>query len=197
VATGFFVLAPLVHAQLPTPTKTREAEIRVQHVAAQTVMYRTVHGDYSQHARVCAQTVSYATKKYPDNYRGAGAYFGVYPVDPESLPTTASLQWEVGVTLGPSKPGETLTVKALRQPESPYRLTVWPETDAAVLESDVRHTAFDGLSMYRWLLENGYVQTAPTRMEFLTTAQDPMDIRTRILIPVVQRRSGLKLPPGR
>ena len=64
-----------------------------------------------------------------------------------------------------------------------------------MLDSDVRHTALDGLAMLRWLLENGYVQVAPTRMAYSGGGGDPQEVRTRIIIPVVKRPSGLKLPP--
>ena len=47
--------------------------------------------------------------------------------------------------------------------------------------------------MFRWIIEHGFVQIAPTRMQYLTHKGDSMKIKTRIIVPIKRRNSGLSL----
>jgi hypothetical protein len=153
----------------------------------------------------------------------AGDCLGIYPTDADVV-NPASLRWQAAIYLnqeqvgddnsddndagaGPSahvaqQPTPTqpkLPVLPTVRPAAPYRVTRLPAVRAATLKSDVMHSEFDGMSIYRWMLENGYVQSAPTRMESLTPGHtgDPREIPVRIIIPVIERKSGVKLPANR
>jgi hypothetical protein len=47
--------------------------------------------------------------------------------------------------------------------------------------------------MIPWAPQNGYVQTGPTRMEYLSHEGTPTEMRVKIIVPVKKRESGLKL----
>jgi hypothetical protein len=178
-------------------------EVRVQATPATWAVIRDVTGPYNKHPEVFQEMMKYVG----ENYRALGACFGIYPVDPDAT-KESTLVWQVGVRVTPGKPlgfGQSIPLdqkaisavhlkqdrKRLKAPTSPYRLVVMPEATAAMIESTVAETPKDGLSMFRWMAENGYVQVAATRMEYLSHEGPPEEIRTRILVPVAKRKSGL------
>ena len=122
-------------------------------------------------------------------YIGVGDCFGIYPMDPDAVASPAALRWRVGVRVS-AKPGQRL-----QAPKPPYKLERLPATQAAVLETRVDTAATDGLALLRWMPENGYVQTGPTRMEYLAHDGNPLLIPARIIVPIKKRPSGLLLPP--
>jgi hypothetical protein len=81
------------------------------------------------------------------------------------------------------------------RPEEPFKLLRLEETAALVLDSTVERTPQDGLMLWDWAIRTGYVQTAPTRMEYGMVKTDPLKTPTRILLPVLKRNSGLRLQP--
>lgn len=167
---------------------TSEDLTRVEHIPAKRVLYREIVGSYQQHPQVFAEIMSYADKRYSR----VGACFGVYPTDPDTVRDQSQLHWFVGVGVGPHSGAAKISA-----PDKPYRFEDMPAIDAAVIETDVERAGIDGLSMIRWMLENGYVQVGPTRMEYLSHEGDPTKIKTRIIVPIVKRSSGLKLPGSR
>jgi hypothetical protein len=177
------------HGAAQSPA-TRESEIKVEHLPAQTALIRTVRGGYDQHPAVIGDLMAYAGRLYAGQFTVGDSVFGVYATDPDAVVSPADLTWEIGMVL-------TVAPESARTPDAPYVLTSLPATDAAVLDSDMANTAIDGLSMSRWMLENGYVQMAPTRMAYIATDGNPQHMRTRIMIPVRKRPSGLILPPRR
>jgi hypothetical protein len=76
---------------------------------------------------------------------------------------------------------------------APFQLKTLPSTMAVVLESAAAEVPTDGLALGVWVSENGYVQIAPTRMEYISTDGQPSSMRTRIIIPIRKRASGLSL----
>jgi hypothetical protein len=177
------------HGVAQTPA-TRESEIKIERLPAQTALIRTVRGGYDQHPAVIGDLMAYAGRLYRGQFNVGHSVFGVYATDPDAVASPADLTWEIGMVL-------TVAPASVRTPDAPYELTTLPATDAAVLDSDMAHTAIDGLSMSRWMLENGYVQMAPTRMAYVATDGNPDHMRTRIMIPVRKRPSGLVLPRRR
>ncbi len=178
-------------------------EVRVQTTPATWAVVRDVTGPYNMHPEVFQEMMKYVG----ENYRVLGHCFGIYPVDPDATKESA-LVWQVGVRVTPGKPlgfGQSIPLdqnsisavhlkqdrKKLKAPASPYRLVVMPEAAAAMIESTVANTPKDGLSMFRWMAENGYVQVAATRMEYLSHESPPEEIKTRIFVPVAKRKSGL------
>jgi hypothetical protein len=177
------------HGAAQTPA-TRESEIKIEHLPALTALIRTVRGGYDQHPAVIGDLMAYAGRLYSGQFEVGNSVFGVYATDPDAVVSPADLTWEIGMVL-------TVAPASARNPDAPYELQTLPATDAAVLDSDMARTAIDGLSMSRWMLENGYVQMAPTRMAYVATDGNPDHMRTRIMIPVRKRPSGLMLPPRR
>lgn len=175
----------LVAAQELRPPITHEDRIQIQQIPSMTIVYREVVGDYSLHPKVFAEMMAYTQKRFVP----VGTCFGIYPIDPDSVDSPAKLKWEVGVAVARpagSKPN-------LPAAKAPYQLKELSATQAAVLETDVADAGKDGLAMFRWIIEHGFVQTAPTRMEYITHQGDPMEIKARIIVPIKKRYSGLSL----
>ena len=119
------------------------------------MLVRDIVGDYSQHPKVFVEMMTVRDA----NYVAAGDCFGIYPMDPDAVESSTSLRWRIGVRVDAKDGGQ------LKAPRAPYKLERLPAFEAAVLETNVRDAAVDGLAMLRWLPENGYVQNGPTRME--------------------------------
>lgn len=149
------------------------------------MLVRDVVGDYSQHPKVFLEMMTVRDA----NYVAAGDCFGIYPTDPDTVESTTTLRWRVGVRVEARDGGQ------LRAPRAPYKLERLAATEAAILETTVKDAALDGLAMLRWLPENGYVQNGPTRMEYHTHDGNPTLIPARIVVPIKKRKSGLLLPP--
>ena len=182
-----------------------ERIVAVETVRPAIVLYRDVTGSYSQHPVVFKEMMYYVGK----TYRVVGDCFGVYPRDPDAVPP-AQLKWQVGVRIMPGQPlgfGNRLplaaspdssiselrdVLKRVKLPAPPYKLKILDGGEAAVLSSTVENAAVDGLSMFQWMADNGYVQMGPTRMEYLSHEESSMRIPVRIVLPVQKRPSGLK-----
>ena len=93
-------------------TVPRDAGIRIERLAPETVMYRTIRGDYGQHPKIIAETLGYAARRYPSSTAAAMPLLGIYPVDPDTVASSADLVWEIGVVVPSGKPAV---------PEAPYR----------------------------------------------------------------------------
>jgi hypothetical protein len=196
-------------ADIVFPSAASEAtplNIRIEKIPAAVVLVREVAGPYSQHPVVFKEMMDYVGK----NYRAVGACFGIYPNDPDAV-KSGNLRWQVGVrvtqgaplgfgnnlpisTLKPASPAQLRrAISKLKPAETPYHLQVLDPAEAAVVESTVARSPKDGLAMFPWMAENGYVQVAPTRMEYLSHEGPPQHIKVRIIVPVQKRPSGLKL----
>lgn len=161
-----------------------DARISVQRVSGGTILVRDVAGSYARHPEVFAELMRHRDQFY----RGVGDCFGVYPMDPDAIAADEMLRWRVGVRVAPLNAGDVV-----RRAPRGYRIERMPDTDAAVIETDVQRAAMDGLSVIRWMAENGYVQVGPTRLEYRTHEGNPQLIPARIIVPVKARASGLKL----
>jgi hypothetical protein len=65
-----------------------------------------------------------------------------------------------------------------------------------VIDSSIADAPRDGLSMFQWMAQNGYAPAGPTRMEYLPPYGPHFEsVRTRIIVPVVKRASGITVPP--
>lgn len=189
------------------PEEGVSPKVEVSKIPSAIVIYREVTGPYSQHTVVFEQLMQYVGK----NYRAIGACFGVYPHDPDAV-KASELHWEIGVRVVPGEalgygknlPIEELpnasearlrqTLRRMKQPETPYKLKILEGTTAAVVDSTVARASQDGLAMIPWAPQNGYVQTGPTRMEYLSHEGAPTEIRVKIIVPVKKRESRLRLP---
>ena len=171
--------------QEPGQRTAPDSRVRVDTIASGMMLVRDVQGDYRQHTVVFRELMAMRDA----GYIGVGDCFGIYPMDPDAVESTAALRWRVGVRVS-AKPGQRL-----QAPKPPYKLERFPATQAAVLETRVDTAATDGLALLRWMPENGYVQTGPTRMEYLSHDGNPLLIPARIIVPIRRRPSGLLLPP--
>lgn len=204
-----FFLPVIAIGQTPTAapeSSTTIPTVRVEEVAPAIILYQDVRGDYSKHPEVFLNMMNYVGARY----RAVGACFGIYPVDPDAA-KRGELTWQVGVRVTSGAPlgfGKNIPVeqvkpasvsqlqrmmKQLKVPDAPYHLQIMPASLAGVVESTIATAASDGLYMFKWMAENGYVQIAPTRMEYLSHDGPPSQIPTRIIVPVKKRESGLKL----
>jgi hypothetical protein len=171
-----------VHAQQPARA---DARVRIEQISGGTILVRDVTGDYSQHPQVFQALMSVRDKQYV----GVGDCFGVYPVDPDAVASPQDLKWRVGVRVRPPTAAAPLAT-----PVAPYKLESMPDVEAAVLETNVKNAGVDGLAITRWILEHGYVQVGPTRMEYLSHVGELMLIPTKIIVPVRKRSRALVLP---
>jgi hypothetical protein len=180
-------------------------EVKTTEVPAAIIIYRTVTGPYSLHPEVFQQLMEYVGK----NYAAAGACFGIYPVDPDAV-ESKNLKWQVGVRVVPGRPmgyGKSLplekmstmsdaailrTLRDMKRPDAPYQLRIMSATTAVVSESTVAKAGQDGLDLIPWMARNGYVQTGPTRMEYLSHEGPPSEIKVAIIVPIKQRATKLK-----
>jgi hypothetical protein len=189
-----------------SPDQSPALNVNIENIPAAVVLVRDVTGPYSQHPVVFKEMMDYVGK----NYRAVGACFGIYSNDPDAV-KSGNLRWQVGVRVTQGAPlgfGNNLPISTLKSaspaqlrramsrlkpPEKPYHLQVLDPAEAAVVESTVARSPKDGLAMFPWMAENGYVQVAPTRMEYLSHEGPPQDIKVRIIVPVQKRASGVKL----
>lgn len=168
------------------------------------IICREVAGPYDLSPKYFAQLSKYADERY----RAAGGLLGMYPVDPDAVSSPDQLKWFVaqqvieGAPLGlgssamPQRhsPLETARIrKQLQSPQGPYKLSIIPEQTVAVIRSTIGRAVSDGLSMFPWMARNGYVQIAPTRMEFLATKGKVATIPVRIIVPIKKRPSHLNI----
>jgi|SRR5580704_1365135 hypothetical protein len=175
--------------------------VKIATITGAIVVSGEVTGPYSQHLVVFQQLMEYVGK----SYAAVGACFGVYPRDPDAV-EGKDLKWQVGVRVMPGKPlgyGNSLpieempvmsaaklrhTIRVMKRAEVPYELRMMPATTAAIIESNVGNAAHDGLDMIPWMARNGYVQTAPTRLEHLSCEGPVSDMTVRIIIPMKEQQ---------
>ncbi|HSS18567.1 MAG TPA: winged helix-turn-helix domain-containing protein [Pyrinomonadaceae bacterium] len=181
--------------------------VAIERIPASWALVREVRGSYETHPEALQEMKDYVGL----NYRALGDSFGIYPVDPDAAKQDA-LHWEVGIRITDGEPlgsGNSLPLitslgktsqelesekKQFKRPQTPYKIVLLESVEAAVVDSTIEETPKDGLSMSRWLAENGYVQVGPTRMEFLKFDGPANKVPTRIIVPVQKRSSGLTLP---
>ncbi|HEY0614724.1 MAG TPA: hypothetical protein VGC96_08785 [Candidatus Elarobacter sp.] len=165
-----------------------EPRITVEHAPAIVVVTRDVAGDYDQAPRVFGDLMRVAKP-----YRTAGNVFGIYPVDPDATTGANELRWQAAIqVVETANPGATPALGDLAKPEQPYRLELLSASTVAVVKSTVARAGADGLAVIPWMARNGYVQIAPTRMEFLRADVPSSQIPVRIVVPIAKRKSGLK-----
>jgi hypothetical protein len=184
-----------------------ERKIKFENFPATNILYLKYKGSYQQHPEAFPKLTSYVE----ENYRTTGTCIGFYPFDPDAV-ELKNLQWEVGLRVIPGSPPQkhemqsdpfivnasanelAASISRLKTPKHPFGIKTIPAVQAVTLETIVANSAVNGLAMNAWLTINGYVQTAPTRMEFaMATTKDPMLIPVKIIIPVVKRKTGLSL----
>lgn len=200
---------PAAQQQAPASQTAMGRSVRLQKFPATWALVRDVKGSYGRHEVVFREMMQYVG----ENYRALGDCFGIYPMDPDAV-KQGELSWQVGVRIVSGKPlgfGErvefsdgamraAMNLKAdrrkLKAPAAPYRIVLLEAAEAAVVESTVADSAKDGLAMFRWMAENARVQVVPTRMEYLSHEGAPNQIKTRIIVPVEKRASGLSVPAG-
>jgi hypothetical protein len=199
--------APIASAQGPQATATGK-RVTIATIPTAWVLVRDVNGGYDLHAKVFASLIEYVGT----TFRVAGNCFGIYPVDPDAA-RKGEIHWQAGVAVVPGAPldyaerSEQRMVEhssrelereraQLPSPSAPYRIVKLERTLAAIIDSSVADAPKDGLSMFAWMAENGYAQSGPTRMEYLSNKGPSQEIPTRIIVPVVKRASGLSVPPA-
>ncbi len=175
---------------MSTPMAAQDAtvpddRIHIERVSGGQALIRDVRGSYAQHPKMFAELMALREKLFA----AVGACFGIYPDDPDAVENASDLHWQIGVRVAPAARGQKLAI-----PPRPYRLASLADVEAAVIETNVKTAGIDGLAMFRWMAEHGYVQTAPTRIEYLSHDGDAMLLPVKIVVPVRKRPSGLTLP---
>src|SRR5687767_8379518 len=148
--------------------------VRIEMAVRTQVISREIKGSFAQHPAVLGELRRFLSdEKVPT----IGPVMGVYPMDPDVVPD-GELRWQVAVPV-------SVSVR-LRSPDS---LAVLAAGEVASLDSTVGDSHHDGLIMKKWVIDNGFVQVAPTRMLFhdLDNA-DPFAAKTTIVFPVKRRQ---------
>jgi hypothetical protein len=160
----------LGQAQSAAGTKT----VRNTTAARTQVVSREVKGSFAQHPAALAELGRFvATAKVATT----GPLMGIYPMDPDVVPE-GELRWQVAVP-----------VSATARMRAPYTLTALPASEVVSLDSSVADSHHDGLFMKKWVIDNGFVQIAPTRMLFHDLDNpNPMAVKTTIVFPVKRRQ---------
>lgn len=173
--------ALIEQAQTAVSAKAVRSEVapRIQ------IVSRDLKGSFAQHPAALAELRRYLSNVKADI---AGPAMGIYPMDPDVVPAR-ELQWQVAVP-----------VASATRLRAPYALRVLPSTEIVALDSSVAESHHDGLFLKKWVIDNGFVQTAPTRMLFHDLDNpNPMAVKTTIVFPVKRREVMPRLlkQPGR
>jgi hypothetical protein len=175
------------------------SNVSVVTMRATIILKRDVSGDYSLSPKYFDELARYAKTRY----HVVGPFFGIYPVDPDTVGSARQLHWSVAQQLDgaqlsggsedgyPNVDAAVLAMNKLRRPEAPYALEVLPPETTAVVKSTIGRAGRDGLAMFPWMASHGYAQIGPTRMEFLGSAHTIGSIPVRIIVPIVKRKSHL------
>jgi hypothetical protein len=166
-----------------------------------------MRGSYNQHPAAFTQLATFSRQRLA----GAtfGAPVGIYPTDPDAIgvafptdsgiaantrgrPLAASAAGDARLTWELTLPVESRSLARVRV-APPYEVKTLPATQAVVLDSDAGRASVEGLALGVWVMEHGYVQTAPTRMQYIANSGTGTAMTTRIIIPVRKRPSGLAL----
>ena len=133
-----------------------------------------ITGSYRQHHEAIAKTYELAgVRMGPET-----PIIAIYPDDPD-LVSESELTWYLAFK------SETVAAPARAS------LTSIPQqaSQAVVVETIAADTPGDGKKILAWIALNGYVQTAPTMMEYsLNPDLGPQEQRAKIIIPVKERR---------
>jgi hypothetical protein len=138
------------------------------------IVSREITGSFAQHPAVLSELRRFLSDaKVP----AIGPVMGVYPMDPDAVPE-GELRWQVAVPVSG-------TVRL----RSPYSLAALPAGEVALLDTTVGDSHHDGLFMKKRVVDNGFVQVAPTRMLFHELDNtNPLAARTTIVFPVKRRQ---------
>jgi len=153
--------------------------ISIQMTPEQTLISKAMVGDYSQHSTEFKRLFEFAQK----NITGATHGIGIYPQDPDAV-GMQTVEWTIGLVLSPDP-----TRPAIGN-ITPYRVQVLPVTLSAVVETTMGKAESDGLYLLGWLPKSGYVQTGPTRMEYMGNTPGA-DNPVRILVPLKKRARAI------
>ena len=133
-----------------------------------------ITGSYRQHHEAIAKTYELAgVRMGPET-----PIIAIYPDDPD-LVSESELTWYLAFD------SEIVTATARTS------LTSIPQkaSQVAVVETIAADTPGDGKKILAWIDLNGYVQTAPTMMEYSFDPElGPREQRAKIIIPVKERR---------
>jgi hypothetical protein len=185
--------------------------IKIENYPRTNVVYFTITGSYQKHPEAFSNLMDYVLQ----NYRYAGVCLGFYPEDPDTV-SEQKLKWQIGIRVIPGQPEKiidsTMTnmsrdpfaimaskeelgapLSQLKHTLEPFFIRTLQPFQAVTLITNVESTSRDGLALNAWIILNGYVQTAPTIMEYAMMKTDPLKIPTKIVIPVTKRSSGLSL----
>ena len=158
--------------QEATPTG-RAADIRVQTAPRTLILTRDVKGSYSQHPAMLAELRRYVATMKAD---ALGPVMGIYPMDPDLTPEN-ELQWQVAVP-----------VAAALRVQRPYVMTVLLPTETVSIDTTGGRLEGDANFLKKWLIDNGFVQTGPTRMLFHDSDNtNPLAVKATIVYPVKRR----------
>ena len=154
---------------------TSELKVEVRSAEATPVLVREVQGDFVRHREILTELLR--TAKHL-GLQEIGSPIGIYPVDPDAFPANR-LVWRVALPIR----GAAGTIVP-----SDYSLDTLPAARLLAVRSTVAESHRDGLALKIWTLENGYIQTGPTRMSYLEAPTGtPADIVTEIAFPVRER----------
>lgn len=184
--------------------------IQFEKIPATNVLYVKYTGNYRKHPDAFPKLQDYAYA----NYAAVGNCIGLYAYDPDIV-AEADLTWEVAIRIVPGAPSGNMMhdmkmdndpfhldaspaqlgaqLSEFRSPATNFAIKTLPPVTAITVTTIVEKAGIDGLAMDAWLTINGYVQTGVARMEFAMVDKNPMKIPVKISIPVVKRKTGLKL----
>src|SRR5450755_3860252 len=144
-----FALLPIA----AVASQTSSTSVSVVKMRATIILKRDVWGDYSLSPKYFGELAHYASA----HYRVVGPFFGIYPVDPDTVGGARQLHWSVAQQLGaarvsgasddgyPNLDAATLAMSKLKKPEAPYALEAMPPGTMAVVKSTIGRAGHDGL----------------------------------------------------
>ena len=168
VVSGFLACQVLLAYGAPGP------DVTIKSLPRSTAIVRQMTGSYAQHSDAAHALLKLVSEKCATR----GHVYGEYPEDPGAV-GMENVHWNLGYEMAANDPCMSSLPKL-------YRVAVLPPTYAAVLTTTIAKTQEDGLAIAKWLPDSGYVQSAPTRIEYLDESGAP-DSAVQIVMPVKKR----------
>jgi hypothetical protein len=147
--------------------------VQVDTLPARLTIARTITGSYATTPEMLADLNRYVeTLGIPTT-----APIGVFPMDPDTAPAHR-MTWDIVMPIA-------------KRPSSiaaPYRVAQLEGATVARINTTVARSHRDGKRGKEWVIRNGYVQTAPTRVVFLgVSGAGPSRDAVTILFPIRMR----------
>lgn len=150
-------------------------DVDVRSLEASRILEREMVGSFEQHPVLLDQI---STVLESSGMRPNGDPLGIYPEDPEVVGMD-DVRWSIAVPIEGDLEASGV---------DGWRVRVLPPVTALVASTSVAESHSVGLALKIWTLNEGYVQTGPTRMRFRTPIRhEPQSDFVDIIFPVVKR----------